>query len=172
MLLKFCQSVKFHQVLSHYLWFNQTSKSVDNFNRTNYLKQLNKSECKRFFSLKGGSTTCTWRYVGKTIRRETFSDAVAWTHHILVVIKSSGNFALVRGCAIRDSRNCAGRVRVRNGLGQEQGAERDDQRSGIGSADHKVDAESSGMTDWLGTLVGGQLGIFKWCHIPTQIISY
>ena len=52
MLLKFCQSVKFHQVLSHYLGFNQTSKSVDNFNRTNYLKQLNKSECKKIFLLK------------------------------------------------------------------------------------------------------------------------
>jgi hypothetical protein len=59
-------------------------------------------------------------------------------------VKLAGDFAVVRGCEIQQSGNCAGRVRLRDRLGQEQGVEGHDQRSGVGPPGAEVDPESAG----------------------------
>ena len=73
------------------------------------------------------------------------SDPLAGAHNLLDDLQPSGNLALVRGCENRLSRDCAGRVRLRDRLSQEQGVARHDQRTHVGAPGAQVDAKPPGL---------------------------
>ena len=74
-------------------------------------------------------------------------DPLARANDVLDVVKSSRNFALVRGCAIRKPGDCADRVRLRNRGREEQRVERNVRRSLHRSSSPKIDAKLAGAYD-------------------------